>query len=99
MYRKQNHKSVRRAGCYFVWLVLKKIGSKAHHSERVRVVCVCVSQCVCVLQCVCVTVCVCVSVCVLGREGSWVFASAAVVVVVGTAVYLTMQLLWFYQFL
>ena len=55
--------------------------------------CVCVCHSVCVCYSVCVSQCVCVSVCVLGREGSWVFASAAVVVVVGTAVYLTMQLL------
>ena len=58
----------------------------------VVVVCVlwlCVSVYVCVSVCVCVCVWhVCVCVCVLGREGSWVFASTALVVV-WTAMYLT----------
>ena len=47
-------------------------------------------MCVCVHVC-CVHVCVCVytHVCVLDREGRWVVASRALVVVVQTAIYLT----------
>ena len=43
----------------------------------------CESMCMCVYVCVCVCVCVCACVCVhvLGGEGSWVFASTALVVV------------------
>ena len=36
----------------------------------------------------CVCVCVCARACILGREGSWVFAGAALVVA-WTAMYLT----------
>ena len=42
----------------------------------------------CVRACVRVCVCVCVCVCVLGVEGSWVFASTALLVV-WTDMYLT----------
>ena len=57
-------------------------------------VCVCMSVCECAQVCLpaCVCACVCVlahaCVCVLDREGRWVFASRALVVV-RTAVYLT----------
>ena len=48
--------------------------------------CACVHLCVCVCVCVCVRVCVCV--CVLDREGSWLVARTALIVV-WTAMYLT----------
>ena len=48
---------------------------------------ICVFVCVCVFY-MCMGVCMCMCVCVLGREGSWVFASTALVVA-WTAMYLT----------
>ena len=70
-------------GCYFVLPVLKTTARQ--HNERVRV---CVRACVLVHACLCVYVCVCVRVRACG-EGSWVFASTALVVSSMDEVYLT----------
>ena len=44
-------------------------------------VCMCVCVCVCVCMCVCVHACTCACVRALGREGNWVFASPALIMV------------------
>ena len=77
IYWKQNQQLVRHTSCYFVWLVLKN--KKMQYVGFWETVCVCA----------CVHACVCVCMCVRGGEGSWVFASTAVLVVACTAMHLT----------
>ena len=76
------------------WLLFCLTGSEKQQQQKhstVRVLVECVFACVWWMHaCMLVWVCVCASVCVhgLGREGSWVFASTALVVV-WMAMYLT----------